>query len=54
MTRMILEVRTALARPVKRPPAVAMRRLAGLAITASGAAVLVGQAAHHAAAVAGG
>ncbi|WP_179092098.1 hypothetical protein [Burkholderia ubonensis] len=54
MTQLMLDRRVALAAPVTRAPAATLRRFVGFAIAGSGAAVLVAQALHHLAAVAGG
>ncbi|WP_088501660.1 hypothetical protein [Burkholderia ubonensis] len=54
MTQLMMDMRGALAAPVTRAPAAALRRFVGFAIAGSGAAVLVAQALHHVAAVAAG
>ncbi|KVZ15387.1 hypothetical protein WL11_27810 [Burkholderia ubonensis] len=52
MTQLMMDMRVALAAPVTRAPAAALRRFVGFAIAGSGAAVLVAQALRHVAAVA--
>ncbi|WP_088504702.1 hypothetical protein [Burkholderia ubonensis] len=51
MTQLMMDMRVALAAPVTRAPAAALRRFVGFAIAGSGA-VLVAQALHHVVAVA--
>ncbi|MGU7782309.1 hypothetical protein [Burkholderia sp. PU8-34] len=46
MTQTILDMHSALAAPMKRAPAAALRRFVGIAIAGSGAAVLIAQAMH--------
>ncbi|KVW82801.1 hypothetical protein WK99_19245 [Burkholderia ubonensis] len=54
MTQLMMDMRVALAAPVTRAPAAALRRFVGFAIAGSGAAVLVAQALHHVFTVAAG
>lgn len=54
MTQMMLDMRAAFAAPVTRAPAAMARRFVGFAIVVGGAAVLVVQALHALAVVAGG
>ncbi|WP_455775541.1 hypothetical protein, partial [Burkholderia stabilis] len=54
MTQMMLDMRAAFAAPVTRAPATMARRFVGFAIVGGGAAVLVAQALHAFAPVAGG
>ena len=53
MTQMMLNMRAALAAPVTRAPTAMVRRFVGFAIVGGGAAVLVAQALHALAPVAG-